>query len=121
MAADVQDIHADVTIIDREDVQRVAGQLVARPIGPGKPGPVAGRGGGGQQRLLHLGRRFQVPFHAGVGHAQGILGPLERKLRLDPGQDDLEIERLRDVIVGPQLQRADDVVALVLGGGHDDR
>ena len=46
--------------------------------------------------------------------------PLEGELGADACEDDGEIERLGEVIVGPQGQRLDHVGALALGGHHDD-
>jgi hypothetical protein len=121
VAAHVEDVDADVTLVDPEDIERVARQLVAGTIPPGKT--VARHVGllARQQRLLHPRRRLQVAFHAGVGGGELVTRAFEGELGLHPRQDHQEVERLGDVVVGPELESADDVLALVLGGRHDDR
>jgi hypothetical protein len=49
-----------------------------------------------------------------------VLGALQGQLGLDAREADREVDGLGDVVVGPELQGLDDVVALVLGRGHDD-
>ena len=43
MAADVEDVQRGMTVVEREDVQAVAGKLLARPVMPGEP--AAGKSG----------------------------------------------------------------------------
>ena len=47
--------------------------------------------------------------------------PLVRDVRVDAGQSDGEIDRLRDVVVRAKAERFDDVIACHPSGDHDDR
>ncbi len=62
-------------------------------------------------RRLELRREPRDLF---AGPAEGELGP-------DAGEDDLHVERLGDVVVGPEPQGFDEVAALAEGARHDDR
>ena len=52
---------------------------------------------------------------------QGSFGLQSGELALHARRRDGEVDRLGDVVVGPELQRLDDILALDLGGDHDDR
>jgi hypothetical protein len=142
VAAHVQHVQPVLVAAERTHVQEVAGQVLARLVGPGDGEPRHGGQLRRQVRLLDLGRRLEVgvlplvgrhqlgvgPLQFTVAVAEGLLQvehlldrPLQQQLRLRPGQQDLEVERLGDVVVGAQGEGADDVLGLVLGGGHDDR
>jgi hypothetical protein len=55
-----------------------------------------------------------------VGEAADLLLlPAQLELRLDAGEHDAEVERLRDVVVRAELQGLDDVLARVARGRHD--
>ena len=44
MAADVEDVEADVAVVESDDVEDVSGQLLARLEGPGEADPGDPRG-----------------------------------------------------------------------------
>ena len=50
-----------------------------------------------------------------------LLLPAQRELGLDPRQHHREVERLRDVVVGAEVQRLDHVLGGVAGRGHHHR
>ena len=50
-----------------------------------------------------------------------VVEPFLGQPRVDPRAEDHGIERLREVVVGPDLDAADDALGLVDGGDHDHR
>ena len=72
-------------------------------------GPVHG------QRHRIQGSEFPIPAHHLLAH------PPDAQQDLDPGDQLIRVERLRDVIVGPDLQTEDHVAARVFRGEHDHR
>ena len=110
-----------MSVLDLAQVERVARQLVAWTISPREPRAIRRRRRCRQQGLLHAGRRLQALLHPCVGSRQLVGRALQGELRLHARQDDPEVDRLGHVIVRAELERGDDVLALVLGRGHNDR
>ena len=50
-----------------------------------------------------------------------IVKPFLGQSRVDPRAEDHGVERLREVVVGPGFDAADDALRLVDGGDHDHR
>ena len=50
-----------------------------------------------------------------------VVEPSLGQPRVDPRPEDHGVERLREVVVGPRLDAADDALDLVDGGDHDHR
>ena len=105
MAADVQDVEPDLAIAERDDVQAVAGQLVAGPVDPGEVRARDARRVAGQERLLDPRRRLQVAGHPAVGLRQPRVGLLQLDLQaaelqvgLDARVQFFHLERLGEVI-----------------------
>ena len=140
--AHVQHAQAGVSVAEPEHVQVVPGELAARLERPREAGAGDLRRQRGEERPLDPRRRLQVAGVPVVGRGQlgrrgpqflvvGVelrlqllhLGdrPAQRQLGADAGEHHRKVERLGDVVVGSQLERLDDVLALALGGHHDDR
>ena len=105
--ADTGPIHADVlrenVLSEGEDLLLIDFDEVFRPVGNPAFEYLVGLG----KLLVYLADlRFRPP-------------PVY--LRDDAGQRDREVHGLRDVVVGAAVQGIDDVLALCLGGHHDDR
>ena len=127
MAADVQDVKPDLAIAERDDVQAVAGQLVAGPVDPGEVRARDARRLAGQERLLDLRRRLQVAGHPAVGLRQSRVGLLqldlqaaELQVRLDARVQFFHLERLGDVIHPADGKRLHLVQLLGEGADEDD-
>jgi hypothetical protein len=68
--------------------------------------------------VLELGIRLGKRLVRGQSR---LLGPLQAELRPGPRESDREVDRLGDVVVGAELERLDDVLALRHRRDHDDR
>ena len=127
MAADVQDVEPDLAVAERDDVQAVAGQLVAGPVDPGEVRARDARDLAGQERLLDPRRRLQVAGHPVVGLRQSRVGLLQLDLQaaelqvgLDTRVQFFHLERLGDVIHPADGERLHLVQVLVEGADEDD-
>ena len=73
MPADVEDVEPDVVLVQAQDVEAVAGELVAGAEFPGEGEARSPRRDGRQPGLLDGGRLGQVPPHLFVGPPQAVL------------------------------------------------
>ena len=109
MAADVDDEQPGVLVIERKDVEKVSREAVARHIPPCHMRGRERHVGGWQQRLLHLGRRFEVANH----------------LRVDAGDTIIELGELGigslQIVTGNREILVGDDQFLVLGYGILER
>ena len=127
MAADIQDVKPDLAIAERDDVQAIAGQLVAGLVDPGEVRARDARHLAGQERLLDPCRRLQVAGHPVVGLRQSRVGLLqldlqaaELQVRLDTRVQFFHLKRLGDVIHPADGKRLHLVEVLVEGADEDD-
>jgi len=120
MAADIDHVGRDTVIVEREHAEAVASEFVAGLIVPGEGHPGDLRRRTRQQVSLCPTRCQEIPLHPLMCCAQGILGALEHELRLYASEHDREVEGLGHVVVRAEAQGRHDVLALGLGGSHDD-
>src|SRR5262245_18401311 len=66
MAAHVEQIEADPPVVEQEYVEKISGQFLTRPVGPGEADRRGVWQGRGQEGLLDAGRGLQVPLQAAL-------------------------------------------------------
>ena len=123
MAAHIHHEEPDMLGVERKDVEKVTGEAFAGHVSPGYVGPREIDRIGGQQRLLHLGRRLEVADHAGifpqdlfVEHRQLGIG----LLKMLTGNREILVGRDQFLIFGNRIfkRRHEEIEHLLPAGLH---
>ena len=127
MSADVGQVHRQLAVADRHDVQKIPAELVARPVAPREVKPARLREVRRQQRLLHPGRRLEIPVHALVRKLQLLVlfgeAPFEADDALAGRKANAEffaLPRLRQKVIGTRFHPDDNILRFASARQHDD-
>ena len=77
MAADIEQVKADVAVIDAERVESVARELITRAVRPRNVDLVILRQAARQQGALNTGRGIEIALHSRMRCRERIIGALE--------------------------------------------
>ncbi len=118
VTADVQQVKPDVLLVEAEDIEHVAGQLLARLVQPFDIDSVRFRRLFRQKRLLKGGRGVEILAQAVIGASQFLIQRFQLLIvriqlllqrddalaDLNPGTEFAPVERLDDEIVGAGVE-----------------
>jgi hypothetical protein len=127
MAADIEDIDADFSIAQGDDVESIAAEFVAGLVGPGEFDPLDDAGSAGEEGILDSGGGLEVAGHAlisafksGVGVLQLDMEAVKFEVGFDAGVQFLHLEGLGDVVDAAKRERPDLVERFRKGADEDD-